>query len=29
MNGSDHAVALRVIRDGQAVFVGIQTSNAG
>ena len=24
MNGSDHAVALRVIRDGQAVFVGVQ-----
>jgi serine protease Do len=29
MNSSDHAVALRVIRNGQAVFVGIQTSNAG
>ena len=29
MNGSDHAVALRVIRNGQAVFVGIQTGNAG
>ena len=25
MNGPDHALALRVIRDGQPVFVGIQT----
>ena len=24
MNGPDHALALRVIRDGQAVFVGVQ-----
>ena len=24
MNGQDHAVALRVIRNGEPVFVGIQ-----
>ena len=24
MDGQDHAVALRVIRNGEAVFVGIQ-----
>jgi len=29
MNNADHAVALRVIRNGQAVFVGIQTNNEG
>ena len=32
MNGKDHAVALRVLRNGQSVFVGIapdQTQNAG
>ena len=25
MNRQDHAVALRVIRNGEPVFVGIQT----
>ena len=29
MNGGGHAVALRVIRNGQALFVGIQMGNAG
>jgi len=29
MNSRDHAVALRVIRNGQALFVGIQTGNEG
>jgi serine protease Do len=31
MNGQDHAVALRVIRNGESVFVGIQAAedNAG
>jgi len=29
MNNADHAVALRVIRNGQPVFVGIQMGNAG
>jgi hypothetical protein len=24
MNGPDHALALRVLRDGQPMFVGIQ-----
>ena len=29
MGNGDHAVALRVIRNGQALFVGIQMGNAG
>jgi serine protease Do len=27
--GKDHAVALRIIRDGQPLFVAVQTSHAG
>ncbi|MDR3536861.1 MAG: Do family serine endopeptidase [Acetobacteraceae bacterium] len=29
LNGKDHALALRVIRDGQPVFVGVTTDEGG
>jgi hypothetical protein len=29
MNGSDHALALRVIRNGQPVFVGVTLKDQG